>query len=63
MIERKALNVSVTSELHTFVDELVKSGSYRDHSEVVEAALRLLQHMEVQRQMAAAGSKKTGPGS
>jgi antitoxin ParD1/3/4 len=52
MIERKALNVSLTPELHAFVGELVRSGSYGNHSEVVRAGLRLLQHEERRRNKA-----------
>lgn len=52
MIERKALNVSLTPELHSFVSGLVKSGNYSNHSEVVRAGLRLLKQDEAQRQRA-----------
>ncbi len=50
MIERKALNASLTPELHSFVGELVRSGNYANHSEVVRAGLRLLKQDEAQRQ-------------
>lgn len=53
MIERKALNVSLTPELHAFVSELVRSGNYANHSEVVRAGLRLLKHEEEQRRAGA----------
>ena len=56
MIERKALNVSLTPELHAFVSELVRSGNYANHSEVVRAGLRLLKHEE-QRQGEAGRSR------
>ena len=37
------MNVSLTPEFETFVDEKLKSGSYSSASEVVRAGLRLLQ--------------------
>lgn len=52
MIERKALSISLTPELHAFVAGLVKAGGYSNSSEVVRAGLRLLQHEEAQRQRA-----------
>jgi len=46
MIERKALSISLTPEMHAFVAGLVKEGGYSNSSEVVRAGLRLLQHEE-----------------
>lgn len=63
MIERKALNVSLTPELHAFVSELVRSGNYANHSEVVRAGLRLLKHEEQHRQSGAGRSMPVVPES
>ena len=46
MIVRKTRNVSLTPELETFIDNTVASGRFRSASEVVRAALRLLQDQE-----------------
>jgi antitoxin ParD1/3/4 len=43
MPTRTTRNVSLTPELDAFVDGQVTSGQYRTASEVVRAALRLLQ--------------------
>jgi antitoxin ParD1/3/4 len=43
---RKSRNVSLTPELEAFVDQTVASGRYRSASEVVRAALRLLDERE-----------------
>lgn len=43
---RKTMNVSLTPELERFVAERVASGRYRSASEVVRAALRLLEKEE-----------------
>jgi antitoxin ParD1/3/4 len=43
---RKTRNVSLTPELEEFVDSKVASGRYRSASEVVRAALRLLEERE-----------------
>jgi len=42
MRTRKTRNVSLNPELETLVDSKVASGRYRSASEVVRAALRLL---------------------
>jgi putative addiction module CopG family antidote len=49
MAARKPLSISLTPELHAFVTELVKAGSYTSSSEVIRAGLRLLRHDEIQR--------------
>ena len=54
MIERKAVSVSLTPELHAFVNELVEAGGYANASEVVRAGLRLLRHEEAARRGLAA---------
>jgi len=46
MATRKTKNVSLTPELDRFVEERVASGLYRSASEVVRAALRLLEKEE-----------------
>jgi antitoxin ParD1/3/4 len=46
MRTRKTRNVSLTPELETLVDSKVASGRYRSASEVVRAALRLLDERE-----------------
>ena len=46
MIVRKTRNVSLTPELEAFIDNTVASGRYRSASEVVRAALRLLDEHE-----------------
>jgi antitoxin ParD1/3/4 len=43
---RKTRNVSLTPELETFVVERIASGRYRSASEVIRAALRLLERQE-----------------
>ena len=43
---RKSMNISLTSELERFVVGRVASGRYQNNSEVVRAALRLLQVQE-----------------
>jgi antitoxin ParD1/3/4 len=43
---RKTRNVSLTPELEAFIDNRVASGRYRSASEVVRAALRLLEEDE-----------------
>ncbi|WP_449232530.1 type II toxin-antitoxin system ParD family antitoxin [Azospirillum doebereinerae] len=46
MIPRRTLNVSITPELDGFVAAKVASGRYRSASEVVRAALRLIEERE-----------------
>jgi putative addiction module CopG family antidote len=46
MINRKTMNVSLTPELERSVADRVASGRYRTASEVVRAALRLLDEEE-----------------
>ena len=43
------MNVSLTPELEGFVKDLAESGRYRSASEVVRAAVRLLQEHEAER--------------
>jgi len=42
------MNVSLTPELEEFVAKLVEAGRYRSASEVVRAAIRLLQDLEAE---------------
>ena len=46
---RKTRNVSLTPEMEDFIDGRVASGRYRSASEVVRAALRLLEEDERRR--------------
>lgn len=46
---RKTRNVSLTPWLEAFIDERVATGRYRSASEVVRAALRLLEEAEAPR--------------
>ena len=50
MLLRKTRNVSLTPEMEAFIDGRVASGRYRSASEVVRAALRLLEEDERKRQ-------------
>ena len=50
MILRKTRNVSLTPEMEAFIDGRVALGRYRSASEVVRAALRLLEEDERKRQ-------------
>jgi antitoxin ParD1/3/4 len=47
---RKTRNVSLTPEMEMFIDGRVASGRYRSASEVVRAALRLLEEDERKQQ-------------
>jgi antitoxin ParD1/3/4 len=47
---RRTRNVSLTSEMEAFIDDRVASGRYRSASEVVRAALRLMEEDERKRQ-------------
>jgi len=47
-IQRTSLNVSLTPELERFIAARVASGRYQTASEVVRAALRLLEQNEAQ---------------
>lgn len=47
MPRRKTMNVSLTPELEAYVTDRVASGRYRSNSEVLRAAIRLLQDQEV----------------
>ncbi len=43
VVNRSTMNVSLTPELHRFVEGRLKSGRYQTASEVVREALRLLE--------------------
>jgi len=59
----KSLNVSLTPELTRFITARVASGRYQTASEVVRAALRLLEREEagLPLKRAAKQQPKTGP--
>ena len=48
--DRKTRNVSLTPELEAFIEGRVVTGRYRSASEVVRAALRLLEEDECRRE-------------
>ncbi len=56
----KSLNVSLTPELTRFITSRVASGRYQSASEVVRAALRLLERDEAG-QLPAKASKQSEP--
>jgi antitoxin ParD1/3/4 len=64
MPSRKTMNVSLTPELKRYVAERIASGRYRSASEVVRAALRLLEKDEREglRHKSRTGLQKTGDG-
>jgi antitoxin ParD1/3/4 len=49
MIVRQTRNVSLTPDLEAFIEDRVACGRYRSASEVVRAALRLLEDAECRR--------------
>lgn len=49
MRQTKTMNVSLTPEIHAFVVTRVTSGRFQNASEVVRAALRLLEEEERRR--------------
>ena len=49
MRQTKTMNVSLTPEIHSFVVARVSSGRFQTASEVVRAALRLLEEDERRR--------------
>ena len=59
MPSRKTRNISLTPEMEAFIDGRVASGRFRSASEVVRAALRLLEEDERRRQEP---EPRTGPG-
>jgi putative addiction module CopG family antidote len=46
-MKTRELSVSLTTTLHRFVQDQVRSGRYEDEAEVVRDALRLLQQREI----------------
>src|SRR5438309_1267071 len=52
MATRTTMNISLTPELESFVSSRVASGRYQSASEVVRAALRLLEEQELTRKSA-----------
>ena len=61
MTIRRTMNVSITAELERFVADRVSSGRYGSASEVVRAALRLLEDQEAGRTLAAKKPVKAAP--
>lgn len=49
-VHRTTVNVSITPELDSFLQNRVKSGRYQTTSEVVREALRLLERQEQERE-------------
>lgn len=52
MRTRQSMNVSITPELAAFVATQLASGRYKNASEVVRAALRLLEEAKIRRREA-----------
>ena len=50
MTTRTSLNVSLTPELNSFVQQRVAMGRYQTASEVIREGLRLLEHQENNRE-------------
>ena len=57
----KTRNVSLTPEIEAFINERVSSGRFRSASEVVRAALRLLEDEEHRRETARPREPGTKP--
>ena len=57
----KTRNVSLTPEIEAFINERVSSGRFRSASEVVRAALRLLEDEEHRRETAGQGNREASP--
>ena len=53
----KTRNVSLTPEIDAFINERVASGRFRSASEVVRAALRLLEDEEHRRETSSQGNR------
>ena len=56
----KTRNVSLTPEIEAFINERVASGRFRSASEVVRAALRLLEDEEHRRETSGQGNRDAG---
>jgi antitoxin ParD1/3/4 len=54
MPSESSMNVSLTSELHRYVQSRVRSGQYASASEVVREGLRMLQQHDADRKVAVA---------
>ena len=59
-INIKTRNVSLTPEIEAFINDRVASGRFRSASEVVRAALRLLEDDERRRESPSPGSGRHG---
>ena len=60
MRQTKTMNISLTPEIHAFVTERVGSGRFQTNSEVVRAALRLLEEEERRREAVEGEGKPNG---
>ncbi len=50
MARRETLNISLTKQLHKFVQDKIKSGRYTSASEVVREGLRMVEEREKARE-------------
>ena len=60
MATRTTLNVSLPAQLGQFIEQRIASGRYSSASEVIRAALRLLEECEGQRVPPAIARRHTG---
>lgn len=60
---RHTRNVSLSEELHRFVDELIGTGRYQSASEVIRQGLRLLEERERHRPYHDSNGYRVGEGT
>jgi antitoxin ParD1/3/4 len=61
LIVRQTRNVSLTPDLEAFIEDRVACGRYRSASEIVRAALRLLEEAECRRERRRENSRPAKP--